>query len=105
MTPLETTFSIPPALLEAVFVFGVGYLSGIVTRWFAEFAAIAALALAFLGLAVPASLFEYAAPVLDIYTDNELLFLSGFLFAIGTRRRTRRRVRRRWRGGGSGNSQ
>lgn len=102
MTSLETTFNVPPALLEAVFVFGVGYLSGIVTRWFAEFAAIAALVLVFLGLGAPTSLFEYAAPVLDIYTDNELLFLSGFLFAIGTQRRTRRRVKRRWRGSESG---
>lgn len=81
-------------LLEAVFVFVVGYVSGTVTRWFAGFAAIAALVLAVLGLAAPASVFDLLAPILDIYAGNELLFLSGFLFAISNAGRHRRSVSR-----------
>ncbi|SDM56056.1 hypothetical protein SAMN04487949_2082 [Halogranum gelatinilyticum] len=77
-------------LLESVFVFIVGYVSGAVTRWVAGLAAIAALVLAILGLAAPASVFDLIAPVLDIYAGNELLFLSGFLFAIARDRRRRR---------------
>ena len=77
-------------LLESVFVFFVGYVSGTVTRWFAGFAAVAALVLAVLGLAAPASFFELLAPVVDVYTGNELLFLSGFLFAISSVRRGHR---------------
>lgn len=70
------------ALLEAIFIFIVGFVSGTVTRWFAGFAAIVALLLAILGFAAPQSFFTLIAPVLDIYSGNELLFLSGFLFAI-----------------------
>ncbi len=76
------------ALLEAIAVFLVGYLSGTVTRWFASLAAILALLLAILGLAAPASLFALFGPVLSVYDGNELLFLSGFLFAIGHRERS-----------------
>jgi hypothetical protein len=82
-------------LLESVFVFFVGYVSGTVTRWFAGFAAVAALVLAVLGLAAPASFFELLAPVVDVYTGNELLFLSGFLFAISRVRRGHRMRRSR----------
>jgi hypothetical protein len=77
-------------LLESVFVFIVGYVSGAVTRWVAGLAAIAALVLAILGLAAPASVLDLIAPVLDVYAGNELLFLSGFLFAIARDRRRRR---------------
>lgn len=76
-------------LLESIFVFVVGYVSGAVTRWVAGLAAIAALVLAILGLAAPSSLLDFIAPVLDIYAGNELLFLSGFLFAIARDRRRR----------------
>jgi hypothetical protein len=84
-------------LLESVFIFFVGYVSGTVTRWFAGFAAVAALVLAVLGLAAPASLFDLLQPVVDIYTGNELLFLSGFLFAISEVRKRGRVQTRRWR--------
>lgn len=72
-------------LLEAVVVFVVGYVSGTVTRWFAGIAAIAALLLAVLGFAAPPTLFALVEPVLSVYAGNELLFLSGFLFAIASR--------------------
>jgi hypothetical protein len=72
-------------LFEAAVVFVVGYLSGTVTRWFAGIAAVVALLLAVLGLAAPASLFVLVDPVLSFYSGNELLFLSGFLFAIAHR--------------------
>jgi hypothetical protein len=72
-------------LLEAVVVFVVGYVSGTVTRWFAGVAAIAALLLAALGVAAPPTLFALVEPVLTVYAGNELLFLSGFLFAIASR--------------------
>lgn len=75
------------SLLEAVVVFVVGYVSGTVTRLFAGLAAIAALVLAVLGLATPDPVFAVADPVLAVYEGNELLFLSGFLFAIGHRQR------------------
>lgn len=84
-------------LLEAIFVFVVGYVSGTVTRWFAGLAAIAALLLAVLGLAAPASFFDLLQPVVDIYTGNELLFLSGFLFAISKARQTAQTKTDRWR--------
>lgn len=54
------------SLLAAVVVFVVGYVSGAVTRLFAGAAAV-------------------VAPVLSVYQGNELLFLSGFLFAIAHR--------------------
>jgi hypothetical protein len=73
------------ALLEAILVFAVGYVSGTVTRWFATLAAIVAFLLALFGLAAPATLFDLLEPVLSVYDGNELLFLSGFLFAIGHR--------------------
>lgn len=73
------------ALLEAIVVFLVGYVSGTVTRWFATLAAIAALLLAVFGLAAPATLVGLVEPVLAVYHGNELLFLSGFLFAVGHR--------------------
>ncbi|SEO25151.1 hypothetical protein SAMN04487948_101345 [Halogranum amylolyticum] len=84
-------------LLEALFVFVVGYVSGTVTRWFAGFAAFAALALAFFGLAAPPAFFDLVDPVVDVYTGNELLFLSGLLFAISEVRQTGRARARRWR--------
>jgi hypothetical protein len=73
------------SLVEAVIVFVVGYVSGTVTRWFAGLAAVVALVLAVLGLAAPASFFVLVDPVLSFYAGNELLFLSGFLFAIAQR--------------------
>ena len=72
-------------LLEAVVVFVVGYVSGTVTRWFAGLAAVAALLLAIFGLAAPPALHSLVEPVLSVYAGNELLFLSGFLFAIARR--------------------
>jgi hypothetical protein len=72
-------------LIEAVVVFVVGYLSGTVTRWVAGLAAVAALLLAVFGLAAPAPLFDVVAPALSVYRGNELLFISGFLFAIAHR--------------------
>ena len=75
------------ALLEALVVFVVGYVSGTVTRWFATVAAILALLLAILGLAAPGWVFGLVDPVLAFYEGNELLFLSGFLFAIAHRER------------------
>ncbi len=69
-------------LVAALVVFVVGYLCGVVTRWVAGLAALAALVLAVLGLAAPAPLFGVVQPVLSVYAGNELLFLSGFLFAI-----------------------
>jgi len=70
------------ALLEAVVVFVVGYVTGAVTRIFAGLAAVIALVLAVLGIALPDSVFAVVDPVLGVYLGNELLFLSGFLFAI-----------------------
>ena len=70
------------SLVEAV----VGCVSGTVTRWFAGFAAIVALPLAILGLAAPPAFFDLVDPVLSVYAGNELLFLSGYLFAVGHRR-------------------
>lgn len=70
------------ALLEAVVVFVVGYVSGRVTRLVAPLAALVALVLAVLGLAAPPAFFDLVDPVLSFYRGNELLFLSGFLFGI-----------------------
>jgi hypothetical protein len=72
-------------LAEALVIFVVGYLSGTVTRWFAGVAAVVALLLGVLGLAAPEWTFDLVAPVLAFYRGNELLFLSGFLFAIAHR--------------------
>ena len=69
-------------LLEAILVFVVGYVCGAVTRIFAGLAAILALILAILGVALPASITGIVDPILAVYLGNELLFLSGFLFAI-----------------------
>ncbi|WP_436925680.1 hypothetical protein [Halosimplex amylolyticum] len=69
-------------LLEAILVFAVGYVSGAVTRIFAGLAAVAALLLAILGVALPSSIVGIVDPILGVYLGNELLFLSGFLFAI-----------------------
>ncbi|WP_459191281.1 hypothetical protein [Halosimplex sp. J119] len=69
-------------LLEAVLVFVVGYVCGAVTRIFAGIAAVGALVLAVLGIALPGSIVGIADPILAVYLGNELLFLSGFLFAI-----------------------
>ncbi|WP_436928508.1 hypothetical protein [Halosimplex halobium] len=69
-------------LLEAILVFAVGYVCGAVTRIFAGVAAILALVLAVLGVALPASIVGIVDPILGVYLGNELLFLSGFLFAI-----------------------
>ncbi|MFC6732900.1 MULTISPECIES: hypothetical protein [unclassified Haladaptatus] len=76
------------ALFEAIFIFVVGFVSGTVTRWFAGFAAVVALLLAILGFAAPQSFFDLIEPVLRVYSGNELLFLSGFLFAISRPKRT-----------------
>jgi hypothetical protein len=70
------------ALLEAILVFAVGYVCGAVTRIFAGLAAILALVLVVLGVALPPSIVGIADPILAVYLGNELLFLSGFLFAI-----------------------
>lgn len=78
-------------LFEAVVIFVVGYLSGTVTRVFAGLAAVVALVLAVLGLAAPASLVQLVDPVVSFYSGNELLFLSGFLFAIAHRSRNGKR--------------
>lgn len=69
-------------LLAAVLVFVVGYVCGAVTRVFAGLAAILALVLAVFGIALPPSIVSIADPILNVYLGNELLFLSGFLFAI-----------------------
>lgn len=74
-------------LVDAAVIFVVGFISGTVTRVFAGIAAFVALVLAVLGLAAPASFFEFVEPVLSFYRGNELLFLSGFLFAIARRKR------------------
>ena len=74
-------------LVEAVVIFVVGYLSGTVTRWFAGVMAVFALLLAVLGLAAPVWFLDLLDPVLAVYAGNELLFLSGFLFAIAHRNR------------------
>lgn len=71
------------ALLEALLVLVVGLLVGVITRMVATAAAVVALVLAILGLAAPAAFFDIAAPVLEVYTGNELVFIAGFLFAIG----------------------
>ncbi len=71
------------SLLGAVVVFVVGYVSGRVTQWLAELAALVALALAVLGLAAPAVVSDVVGGVLAAYyVGNELLFLSGFLFGV-----------------------
>jgi len=69
-------------LLEAILVFVVGYVCGAVTRIFAGLAAILALVLVILGIALPPSVVGIVDPILAVYLGNELLFLSGFLFAI-----------------------
>jgi hypothetical protein len=69
-------------LLEAVLVFAVGYVAGAVTRIFAGVAAVAALVLVVLGVALPEAIAGLVDPILAVYLGNELLFLSGFLFAI-----------------------
>jgi hypothetical protein len=69
-------------LLEAILVFAVGYVAGAVTRIFAGVAAIAALVLVVLGIALPGAIVGLVDPILAVYLGNELLFLSGFLFAI-----------------------
>jgi len=71
-------------LLEAVLILVVGFLVGTLTRMLATIAAVVALLLAILGLAAPAWVFELAEPVLAVYRGNELVFLAGFLFAIGS---------------------
>lgn len=70
------------ALLDAVLIFVVGYVSGRVTRLVAALAAVVALVLAVLGLAAPPAVFDLAEPILSVYAGNELLFLSAFLFGI-----------------------
>jgi len=71
------------SLFGTVVVFLVGYVSGRVTLWLAELAALVALALAVLGLAAPAFVTNVVEEVLSsYYVGNELLFLSGFLFGV-----------------------
>lgn len=72
------------ALLEAILVFAVGLVCGTVTRVFAGVAAVIALVLAVLGIALPSSVVGIVDPILGVYLGNELLFLSGFLFAIAS---------------------
>lgn len=69
------------ALVEALIVFVVGFVSGTVVRWFAGLAAIVALVLAVLGVATVEV--GIVNRILDqYYLGNELLFVSGFLFGI-----------------------
>ncbi|WP_135824344.1 hypothetical protein [Halorussus ruber] len=69
------------ALLEALVVFVVGFVSGTVVRWFAGLAAFVALVLVILGVATPQiTLLDHI--VQRYYLGNELLFISGFLFGI-----------------------
>lgn len=76
------------SLVTAVVVFVVGYVFGRVTLMVAGLAAIAALLLAILGLAAPAVLIDPLAEFLTAYyVNNELLFLSGFLFGVAHDRR------------------
>jgi len=71
------------ALLEAALILVLGFLVGYLTRLVATAAAIVALLLAILGLAAPPALFELIQPILSVYAGNELVFIAGFLFAIG----------------------
>jgi hypothetical protein len=71
------------ALLEAALILLLGFLVGYLTRLVATAAAVLALVLAVFGLAAPPVLFDLVRPVLDVYAGNELVFLAGFLFAIG----------------------
>jgi hypothetical protein len=71
------------ALLEAALILVLGFLVGYLTRLVATAAAVVALALAVLGLAAPPALFELLQPILAVYAGNELVFIAGFLFAIG----------------------
>jgi len=69
------------SLVTALLVFVVGLLSGTVVRWFAGLAAIVALVLVLLGVtSIEVSLIDHVLE--GYYLGNELLFLSGFLFAI-----------------------
>lgn len=69
------------ALLEALVVFVVGFVSGTVVRWFAGLAAFVALILVILGVTTPQITLEDHI-LQRYYLGNELLFISGFLFGI-----------------------
>jgi hypothetical protein len=82
------------SLVNALVVFVVGLLSGVVVRWIAGLAAIVALVLALLGVtAVEISLVERI--VQGYYVGNELLFLSGLLFGIDAKKTKKVVVERR----------
>ncbi|MFB6189500.1 MAG: hypothetical protein ABEI57_06420 [Halapricum sp.] len=82
------------AFIDALLVFVVGFLSGTVVRWVAGLAAVVALVLVILGVAAPdVALVNHV--VERYYVGNELLFISGFLFAIDAER-TRTVVVERW---------
>jgi hypothetical protein len=71
------------ALLEAALILLLGFLVGYLTRLVATAASVIALALAVLGLAAPPVFFDIVQPLLDVYAGHELVFIAGFLFAIG----------------------
>lgn len=71
------------AFLEAALILLLGFLVGYLTRLVAMAAAVVALVLAILGLAAPPAIFDLIQPILDVYAGNELVFIAGFLFAIG----------------------
>ncbi len=69
------------SLLGAAVVFVIGLVSGVVVRWVAGLAAVAALLLVVLGVAAPdVGVVDYV--VSQYYAGNELLFLAGLLFGI-----------------------
>jgi cell division protein FtsW (lipid II flippase) len=73
------------SLLAAVVVLVVGFVSGVVVRWIAGLAAIAALVLVVLGWAAPEiGLANYV--LAQYYHGNELLFLAGLLFGLDARK-------------------
>jgi hypothetical protein len=71
------------ALLEAALILLLGFLVGYLTRLVATAAAVVALALAVLGMAAPPAFFDLLEPISSVYAGNELVFIAGFLFAIG----------------------
>jgi hypothetical protein len=69
------------SLVASLIIFVVGFLSGVVVRWVAGLAALAALLLVIFGVAAPdIGLVDYV--VQQYYRGNELLFLAGLLFGI-----------------------
>lgn len=73
------------ALIDALIVFVIGFVSGTVVRWFAGLAAIVALVLVLLGVTTPE--IGLVNQIIDqYYLGNELLFISGLLFGIDAKR-------------------